>query len=191
MGVRQWLTLVFTLRGWKSFFTPGFEDWSFSQCDGSLLGQLLLNVLQEFIIGWSRLRPILHQVLEERRFSWSFIPAGGENRRQEEMKREQWSVCWILYKAGCCYQINKHLKCNHCFHVGCDAVLHNLCMCILSAWERSGCTNFHYAWEEKNSLVCLSLNPIKIILGWMQSLCPCKITSGAPFFVPCEEASWH
>lgn len=150
MGVRQWLTLVFTLRGWKSFFTPGFEDWGFSQCDGSLLGQLLLNVLQEFIVGWSRFRPILHQVLEECRFSWSFIPAGGEQKKRKKW-REQCLVCWILYRAGCFYQIKKYLKCNHFFHVGWNAVLHILCMCTLSAWERSGCTNFHYARGKKLS----------------------------------------
>lgn len=44
--------------------------------DGSLLGHLLLNVLQEFIVGRGRLGPILHQVLEQSSFSRSIIPAG-------------------------------------------------------------------------------------------------------------------
>lgn len=40
-----------------------------SLCDGSLLGHLLLNVLQELVVRRSRIGPILHQVLKESGFS--------------------------------------------------------------------------------------------------------------------------
>lgn len=55
---------------WRSLFLV-LVAW-----DGSLLGHLLLNVLQELIVGRGRLGPILHQVLEQSSFSRSIIPAG-------------------------------------------------------------------------------------------------------------------
>lgn len=58
------------------------SDHSFSLCDGSLLGHLLLNVLQEFIVGRGWLRMIFHQVLEERTFSRGIVPAWRENTKQ-------------------------------------------------------------------------------------------------------------
>lgn len=52
MGVRHWLTLV-SLYEAKLLFSLWFEiacGQSFSLYDGRLLGHLLLNVLQEFIV---------------------------------------------------------------------------------------------------------------------------------------------
>ncbi len=69
MGVRHWLTLVFSA---EILFLALLEDsssCSFPLCDRGPLGHLLLNVLQEFVVGRRRLRPILHQVLEESSFS--------------------------------------------------------------------------------------------------------------------------
>lgn len=45
-----------------------------------LFGHLLLDLLQEFLVGRGRLGAVLHQVLEERRLGWSVVPAGGQSR---------------------------------------------------------------------------------------------------------------
>lgn len=47
---------------------------------GILLGHLLLNVLQELLVGRSRLEAILHQVLEQSGLGRSIVPAGGEDK---------------------------------------------------------------------------------------------------------------
>lgn len=45
-----------------------------------LFGHLLLDLLQELLVGRGRLGPILHQVLEERRLGRSVVSAGGQSR---------------------------------------------------------------------------------------------------------------
>lgn len=57
---------------------------------GILLGHLLLNVLQELLVGRGRLGAILHQVLEQSGLGRSIVPAGRRRgQRRESVKREQ------------------------------------------------------------------------------------------------------
>lgn len=79
------VTLVFTLRGQNPFVAlKDSSGQSSSLYDWSLLGNLLLNVLQEFIVGRSRLRPIFDQVLEESSFSRGVVPAGGKKKANKD-----------------------------------------------------------------------------------------------------------
>lgn len=51
---------------------------------GILLGRLLLDMLQELLVGRGRLGAILHQVLEQSGLGRRIVPAGGRRGQRQE-----------------------------------------------------------------------------------------------------------
>lgn len=87
----------------------GSEGWKLSHCstcaDGGgasgspgwipsrLLGHLLLDVLQEVLVGGGRVAALLHQVLPQRPLGRPVVPAPANTRQREGERKGRSQIC--------------------------------------------------------------------------------------------------